>query len=108
MNAHPGSANFSNATFRLDRDNRNLFRDEARHPALLPLWQEDGRRGVLVTTPETAPEALRAARMIQGVLDKFPGPRPSRLDNESGEVVASFKRGDFDASLMKARELLKR
>jgi hypothetical protein len=108
MNADPDSPNFSHATFRLDRENRGLFIDKADHVAVVPLWPDGKNLGVLVTTPEKGPEALRAARTIQRVLLRFPEPRNAQLEKEVREAVASFERHDFHSSYLKAKQLLKR
>ena len=51
MDADPKSFHFSRATFRLDYENRNLFLDKGNNIAVIPLWPEGDKLGVLITTP---------------------------------------------------------
>jgi hypothetical protein len=106
MNADPSSPGFSRATFRLDRENRNLFVDRANSVAVIPLWPEEGNLGVLVTTPEHAEGSLKASTAIRKVLERFPEPRGEKQDRLVQEAVTSFKGLDFTASYEKARRLL--
>jgi len=56
IDADPDSANFSHATFRADRKNRNVFIDRKNDLAVLPLGPKGGDQGVLVTTPDSIPD----------------------------------------------------
>ena len=51
MDADADSPNFSHATFRADRKNRNAFIDRRNELAVLPLGPKGGDQGVLVTIP---------------------------------------------------------
>jgi len=55
MDADPDATNFSHATFRTDRKNRNVFVDRENDLAVLPLGPKGGDQGVLVTTPDRLP-----------------------------------------------------
>ncbi len=88
MDANPGSAHFSQATFRLDDGGRNLFKDD--EVAVIPLWKDGDRLGVIVTTPERSAEALEAAQAV-GALMKRKGPG----DRLTGEAKAAFMAFDF-------------
>ena len=52
MDADPDSPNFSHATYRSDRKDRNIFIDKENHLAILPLRSKGDAEGVLVTTPD--------------------------------------------------------
>jgi len=65
MDADPSSSNFSQATFRIDRSNRNIFIDKEINVAIIPLWSEKGHQGVLVTSTEKSSDALKAALTIE-------------------------------------------
>ena len=88
MDANPGSAHFRQATFRLDNGSRSLFKDD--DVAVIPLWKEGDRLGVIVTTPGKGVEALEAARVV-AVLEKRKGPQ----DRLTAEAKAAFMAFDF-------------
>ncbi len=58
MDADPDSPNFSHATYRSDRKNRNIFIDRENDLAILPLGPKGDDQGVLVTTPDRIPGDL--------------------------------------------------
>ncbi len=107
MDADPDSPSFSHATFRLDRNNRNVFIDEKSNVAIIPLWSDRGNQGVLITTPEKSSDALEAALMIQKLFKRFPEPRGKAKGESIQECVASFKRSEFKACTEIARQALK-
>ena len=88
MDANPASAHFRQATYRLDGEGSSLFKDG--EVAVIPLWKDGERLGVLVTTPERSAEALEAARAV-GALMKRKGPR----DPLTAEAKAAFMAIDF-------------
>ena len=106
MDADPDSPYFSHATFRLDRQNRNVFIDKKNNVAIIPLWSEKGNQGVLVTTPEKSPDALQTALLIDELLQRFPEPRGEKERGFIEECVASFKRADFRACWQIAQQAL--
>jgi hypothetical protein len=88
MDANPGSAHFRQATFRLDDGGRNLFKDN--EIAVIPLWMDGERLGVIVTTPEKSAEALAAARALDTLMRRA-GPQ----DRFVVEAKAAFMAFDF-------------
>jgi hypothetical protein len=88
MDANPASAHFRQATYRLDAGGRNLFKDS--EVAVIPLWKEGERLGVMVTTPEKSTQALEAARSVD-TLTRRGGPR----DRRAAESKAAFMAFDF-------------
>lgn len=88
MDANPGSAHFRQATFRLDDGGRSLFKDD--EVAVIPLWKDGDRLGVIVTTPERSAEALEAARAVDTLMRRA-GPQ-GRL---AVEAKAAFMAFDF-------------
>ena len=107
MDADPKSPRFSRATFRLDRPNRNLFLDQGANIAIIPLWTEGEDRGVLVTVKEKSDDALKAALMIQKLIDRSPAPRGQEERRLIEECIACFKNFDFEACQQMARKGLK-
>jgi hypothetical protein len=95
MDADPDSPHFSHATFRLDKDKRNSFIDKKNNVAIIPLWSEKGKKGVLITTPVKYPDALKAALMIQELIKRFPEPRGEKERKLVEESISFFKRADF-------------
>lgn len=95
MDADPDFPNFSHATFRLDRSNRNSFIDKENNVAIIPLWSDKGTQGVLITTPEKSSDALKAALMIQKLLQRFPEPRGKEEMQSIEECIVFFKNSDF-------------
>ena len=95
MDADPDSPHFSHATFRLDKDKRNSFIDKKNNVAIIPLWSEKGKKGVLITTPVKYSDALKAALMMQELLKRFPEPRDEKEEILVEECIVSFKRFNF-------------
>lgn len=92
MDATPTTAHFRQATFRLEAAGRNLFRDL--EVAVLPLWQEGDRLGVLVTSSEKSTQAVEAARAV-AALTKQGGPAERR----AAQAKAAFMAFDFNKCL---------
>ncbi len=88
MDANPGSAHFRQATFRPDDRNRSIFKED--DIAVIPLWKEGNRMGVIVTTSEKSAEALEAAR-AEAAIEKSRGPQ----DSLTREAKAAFMAFDF-------------
>lgn len=107
MNADKDGPHFTRSTFRLDRDNRNIFTDKEARVALVPLWGERETLGVLVTTPERSADALRAALAIQKLKGLLPG-AIGKGDNPLIEnCVTRFKELDFKRAYELAQKGLK-
>lgn len=106
MNANPNARHFSQATFRIEEDNRNLFLDRDYKVAILPLWSDKGKMGVLVTTPEKSTEAKNAALMIQKLLSRYPEPRGKEPGRLLEDCLAAFKKFDFNDCIQMAQKAL--
>jgi len=107
MDADPTARHFSRATFKIDAPGRNLFADSSNRVALIPLWSEDERQGLLVTTPEKSTEALGAALKIHKLLTLFPEPRIHSKQQLLEDCLAAFKRLDFKTSAQLAEQGLR-
>jgi hypothetical protein len=107
MDADPDSPYFSHATFRLDRNNRNVFVDKGNNVSVIPLWSENENLGVLITTPEESADALKAALLIQKVLQRFPQQRSERAQKYVDDCIQTFKKSDFRIAHQKAQEALR-
>jgi hypothetical protein len=88
MDANPASAHFRQATYRLDGEGSRLFKDD--EVAVIPLWKDGERLGVIVTTPERSAEALAAARAVDSLMRRG-GPQ----DRLASEAKAAFLAFDF-------------
>ena len=99
MNANPDAPNFSEATFKLDRGNRNLFLDRDNDIAVIPLWLEGEKLGVLVTNREKSDDALKAAIGIHGILEHYLDPKNVKKNSLLKKCIESFKNLDFISSL---------
>ena len=106
IDADPDSPHFSNATFKLGGNNRNAFIDKENNVAIIPLWSEKGATGVLVTTHEKSSDVLKAALMIQKLLQRFPEERSEKEEKLVQECVESFKRSDFTTCYQIAHQAL--
>lgn len=95
MDADPDSQHFSHATFQIDKNKRNSFVDEKNGVAIIPLWSENGKNGVLITTPARCPDALNAALIIQELIKRFPEPRGEKERKSIEESMLYFKKSDF-------------
>ena len=107
INADKDSPHFSRATFRLDQSNRNLFMDKGANVAIIPLWVEGGNQGVLITSPEKSNDALKAAVMIQKLMNRYPEPRGKEENQLIENCIACFKRFDFKTCYQMAQKGLK-
>jgi len=107
MNANPNARHFSEATYRLDRSHRNLFLDKSNDLAIIPLWPEGEKLGVLVATREESGQALKAALMVQRLLQRFPQPRRDQESQLLENCLASFKKFDFKTCTQIAQRGLK-
>lgn len=107
MDADPDSPYFSHATFRLDQKERSAFIDKKNNIAIIPLWSDKGAQGVLVTTPDKSPDALKAALLIRKLLQRFSQPRSERERKYIEDCVQTFKRSDFRTAHQKAQEALR-
>jgi len=106
MDANPNARHFSQATFRIGENNRNLYLDDECRIAVLPLWSENGEMGVLVTTPEKSAGARDAAMMIQKLLTRYPEPRGEEQKQLIAECITAFKQSAFDDCMQKAATML--
>jgi hypothetical protein len=70
MDASPSTPQFAKATWRMDAPGRDAYVDESNGLAVIPLWQEEGNLGVLITTPGKKQDALEAARAIEKLQQK--------------------------------------
>lgn len=104
MDANPNARHFSQATFRVEENNRNLYLDDTYQIAVLPLWSENGEMGVLVTTREKSSKARDAAMMIRDLLNRYPEPRGEEQKRLIGECVTAFKNFAFGDCIQKAGE----
>jgi len=90
MDANPGSAHFRQATFRLDDGGRNLFKDN--EIAVIPLWMDGERLGVIVTTPEKSAEALAAARAVDTLMRRAGSQNRFVVEAKAAFMAFDFKR----------------
>jgi hypothetical protein len=68
MDAAPSARHFANATYRLDAPGREAFVDEGNRLAVIPLWEEEGSLGVLITAADKKATAQEAARAISKLI----------------------------------------
>jgi hypothetical protein len=100
MDAVPDAPNLAEATFRLDRDGRHVFLDPANDIAVIPLWPEGEKLGVLVTSGQKSDEALQLALRVQTLLAKGRS-RDSVLQG----CIESFRHLDFIACREKLKQM---
>jgi len=91
MDANPDAPNFTEATFKLDLANRNMFSDPGNNIAIIPLWTEKDKLGVLVTSRDKSDIALQTALAIREIQEQ-PKRRNERLLKE---CIDLFKNLDF-------------
>jgi len=107
MNANPAAQHFTQPTFRADAERRNLFVDKKNNLAVIPLWAEKDKLGVLISTPAKSAEAMEAASRIQRLLARFPEPRSHDKDRVIQECLGLFKRFDFREASQRLALLMK-
>jgi len=106
MDPDPKSMHFSRATFRLDHENRNLFLDKGNNIAVIPLWPNGDKLGVLITTPPKSLDALKAALAIQELLKSYPEPRKREEEQLIEKSIMSFKPFDFKKCYQVTQQVL--
>jgi M6 family metalloprotease-like protein len=104
MNANPGAPHFTQAAHRLDAPGRSLFLDKKNNLAVIPLWPEEGRLGVLVTAADKGPQARDAASGIQNLLARFPEPRTPEKDRVVRDSLEAFRGFDFQEAVRRAQK----
>jgi len=107
MNANPSAHHFSQATFQLHSRNRNLFLDKGNNLAMIPLWPEGDRQGVLITSQEKSEEALNAAILADRFLQRYPEPRGKAQKQVVENCLASFQQSDFKTCAQNVQRFLK-
>ena len=95
VNANPDYSHYSQAAFRLDRREGNIFVDEKHDFAVIPLWRNGKNQNVLVTTPEESANALRSALLIQELLALYPEPRAEEHNQLIKNCIGAFRDFDF-------------
>ena len=110
-----GSRNFTNATYKLEMNNRNVFIDKSSglfhksNIAIIPLWKEKDKLGVLITTPDRSEAAIKAGRAIQALMDQSSETSGNGQKTLLLEAIAAFKSKDFEkSSAIAARGQLER
>ncbi len=104
MDADPRSPGFSHATFRSDREGRDIFEDRENRLAVIPLWLSGEDQGVLVTTLEKSADALTATRALLGLWNRPPA--GAGKDRETMEAsLEAFRNFDFRKSRELARQI---
>lgn len=104
MNADPRSPDFSHATFRPDREGRNIFEDRRNGLAVIPLWSQGEDQGVLVTTLEKGRDALKATQALLEIWNRPPA--GAGKDREKMEAsMEAFRNFDFGKSYELALEI---
>jgi M6 family metalloprotease-like protein len=93
MNADPNTKNFYRATYKPGINGRNIYLDKDDNIAVIPLWMERDNLGVLITTGDKGPVALKAAASIQDLMKK--GRLSDRADQIS-KAVAAFEAYEFE------------
>jgi hypothetical protein len=98
MDAAPAARHFANATYRLDAPGRDAFVDEGNRLAVIPLWEEEGSLGVLITTADKKAKAQEAACAISRLIAQG---GQGRLVQECKEAFRAY---DFKKVLQLALE----
>lgn len=104
MDADPGSANFSHATYRPDKEKGAIFEDKKNDIAVIPLWLRGENQGALVTTVEKSADALKATRLISEIWNRHDdgvGKNKERMD----ACLDAFENFDFRKSYEIARQM---
>ncbi len=99
------SRDFSNAPYKLEVNNRNIFIDNSlpglfqkNNLAIIPLWKEKDNLGVLITTPDNSEAAIKAGRAIQALIDQTMGTIDKEKETVILEAITAFKSEDFKKS----------
>lgn len=93
-----GSRNFSEASYKLELSNRNIFVDKRNNVAVIPLWKQKENLGVVITTPDHSEAAIKAGRAIQAIIDKNVWTSDEERETLIFEATTAFKSKDFEKS----------
>jgi hypothetical protein len=107
INANSDYPYFSQAAFRLDRRESNIFVDKKHNVSVIPLWSEGENQNVLVTTPEESTNALKSALLIQKLLDFYPEPWSKEQDHLIKKCIRAFKNFDFKTCCQLTEDIFK-
>jgi hypothetical protein len=104
MKANPDAHHFSQATYRLDIKNRNIFVDGRNKLAIVPLWKKEEDLGILITSAERGPAALEAALAIRNLLTRYPQPEEREKNQVLQESLTLFRKFDFKGAAEMAKK----
>jgi hypothetical protein len=100
-----GSPDFADATYKVEMNNRNIFIDNSssglfkrRNIAIIPLWNDKGGLGVLITTPDQGEAAVKAARAIKALTEQGPSASDNEREAKILEAITAFKSKNFENS----------
>ncbi len=66
--------------------------------AIIPLWKEKDKLGVLITTPDRSEAAIKAGRAIQALMDQSSETSDNGQKTLILDAIAAFKSKDFEKS----------
>jgi hypothetical protein len=98
VDADPSAPHFSKAAYGLERSRGAFFVDKKNGFAVVPLWREGDATGVVVTTPQEAEEALKAARSIDESQRRLSQSAPHESSALLTDAKGAFSRGEFRTS----------
>ena len=104
MDADPGGPHFSRATFRPDKKERMRFLDRENNLAVISLWYDEDRLGVLVTAQDKCDSALEAVSLLRRFRKAHPEPRGSAADRVLEAALSALKRAEFETCARILRE----
>jgi len=107
MDANPSSSHFSKAAYKLSEQNGNIFKDKKNGFAVIPLWKEGEKTGVLVTTIDNSDNALKAALSIQKILLRYPKLKEMKRNQLLINSINAFKKFDFKTSYQISQKIVK-
>jgi hypothetical protein len=108
MNADPTAAHFSRAAYGLERGRGAFFVDRKGGFAVVPVWKEGDATGVVITAPQDAEEAMKAARAIDELQKTLSQPPAQGPASSLADAKAAFGRGDFKVGREIALKALQR
>ena len=103
MDADQKARHFSRAPFKLGQAHRQIFQDEDHNLAVIPLWPEEGKMGVLITTKEKSGEALKAALKAQELMEKAAQTKEGETQRLADDCAGAVKNLDFKKCLNPGR-----
>lgn len=99
-----GERNFTQATYKLESANRDIFIDREHNLAVIPLWYQGTGLGVLITSSDRAESARKAAHALLPLAEAPTAKAGSEEEARRSAAFAAFIAGNYALSYTLAQQ----